>query len=233
MAYYGRFVHIFTINLAFSFGPRAGCFVVPGLLVSIAPQRPDRYKNKHEVGPGYACMVIMTSIAGSLENEPAPDMPAAPRRLAPPSRRRAFTFVEIIVAMGVLVLFTGSALAALTQFNRYAASARLRGHALSLAQQRVDEILTTQWRANAAAPAVLTLGTRTETDLILNADIKNQASDLKSLFTDLVTPVKATRVTTITSVSTRLVRADVTVTFTYVNRNYSISLRTMRTTDTI
>jgi prepilin-type N-terminal cleavage/methylation domain-containing protein len=147
--------------------------------------------------------------------------------------RRGFTLVEIVVAMGIMVLFVATSLASMTQFNRYAMASRLRAHALSLAQQRIDEVLTTGWSSAGTTPAVLAVGTRTENNLVLNADDKNKQAALKSLFTDLVAPVTGTRTTTITSISTRLVRADVTVTFTYAKRTYTIALTTMRATDTI
>lgn len=153
---------------------------------------------------------------------------------SPSSRRReGFTFVEILVALGIMVLFSATALASFTQFNRYAMASRLRAHALSLAQQRIDEVLTTQWRVNAARPTVLNAGTTTESTLVLNADEKNKQASLKSAFTDLVSPVTATRRTVITNVSSRLVRAEVTVTFTYAKRTYTVALTTMRTTDNI
>jgi type II secretory pathway pseudopilin PulG len=147
--------------------------------------------------------------------------------------RRAFTFVEIMVAMGLIVLFAGTALASMTQFNRYAMASRLRANALAQAQQRIDEVLTAAWTSSGGRPAVLANGTRTETNIVLNADDKNKQTGLKSLFTDLVTPVKGTRTTTITTISTRVVRADVTITFTYAKRNYTIALTTMRASDTI
>ncbi len=152
----------------------------------------------------------------------------APRKMS----RRAFTFVEIMVAMGVMVLFAATALAAMTQFNRYAMASRLRANALALAQQRIDEVLTAGWSSTKKAP-VLADGTRTDTDIILNADDKNKQTDLKSLFTDLVAPVKGTRTTTITTISTRLVRANVTVTFTYAKHTYTVALSTMRASDSI
>lgn len=143
--------------------------------------------------------------------------------------------MEVIVAMGIMVIFVATALASLTQFNRYAAASRLRAHALFLCQQRVDEVLTTPWTLNATVPtpAVLVVGTRTESNLVMNADATNTQTGLKSLFTDLAKPVTATRTTVITNISTRVVRANVTVTFAYAGHTYTVALTTMRTTDNI
>lgn len=156
--------------------------------------------------------------------------------LSNPSNRRfrgGFTFVEILVAASILVLFAGSALAALTQFNRYANASRLKSHAVSLAQQRLDAILTTQWRANATRPTILNAGTVTESNLVMNADAKNSVVGLKSDFTALAAPHTCTRTTVITNLTTRMVRASVTVSFLYAGRTYSVNLTTIRATDTI
>lgn len=135
--------------------------------------------------------------------------------------------------MAVLVAFAATAFAALSQFNRFATASRLRVHALSLAQQRVDEILTTSWRTGAARPTVLSAGVQEDEGLTLNADELNEATGLGSLFTKLVTPVEATRTVEISNVNSRTVRATVTVAFTYANREYQVSLTTMRAIDTI
>lgn len=148
-------------------------------------------------------------------------------------KARGFTFVELLIAMGVLLVFAACTFAALTQFNRYAAASRLRVHALALAQQRVDEVLTTQWRVSAARPEVLTVGTQTEDELIINADELNQQAGLSSTFTSLVAPVMGTRTTEITDVGDRTLRATVLVSFVYANRTYRVSMTTLRATDTI
>jgi|GEM_PF-2226126 len=186
---------------------------------------------------------ILHANKSSRTGLPLPKQPVAEASTLPPSlapspipglraqqRRRAFTFVEMLVALGVMVLFAATTLASLTQFNRFAVASRLRAHALSLAQQRVDEVLTTGWTLT-STPPVLAVGTRTESNIVLNADSTNTQTSLKSLFTDLVKPVTGTRTTTVTSISTRLVRADVTVTFTYANHTYTVAMTTMRTMD--
>jgi len=155
------------------------------------------------------------------------------RHVYPKRQKAGFTFLELVVGMAVLVLFAAVAFAALTQLNRFATASRLRVHALALAQQQIDEVLTVQWRVNGTRPPVLVTGTRLENNLTLNADAANDRADLTSLFTDLVTPVSANRVIRVTDLTSRTLRASVTVNYTYANRNYSVSLSTVRTTDTI
>jgi hypothetical protein len=150
-------------------------------------------------------------------------------------RRRslAFTLPEVVIAGTILAIFVAGSVATMAQINRWAAAARLRTLALALAQQKSDEVLTTRWNIIGGRPTVLSAGTATEAGLPLNNDNFNSATGLSSAFTALDTPVAATRTTQVTDVSTRLVRAVVTVSFTYRNRPYNISLTTLRSIDDI
>ena len=151
-------------------------------------------------------------------------------------RRRGaqgFTFAELTIAMGVLLLFAAVTLAAFTQFNRFAAASRLRIHALALAQQQIDAVLTTQWRVGAPRPPVLAAGWREETDLVINGDELNEQAGLSSVFTPLAAPVKGTRTIEVQDVSSRTLRATVRVSFVYANRTYEVAMTTVRATDTI
>jgi hypothetical protein len=80
---------------------------------------------------------------------------------------------------------------------------------------------------------VLAAGTATETALPLNNDNFNNAAALRSAFTHLDMPVSATRTTQITDVSARMVRAVITVQFTYRNRPHTMRVTTLRTIDDI
>lgn len=143
-----------------------------------------------------------------------------------------FTLLELTIALSMFAIFAAGAVISMTQVNRHAANARLRTLALGVAQQRIDEVLTVPW-SNATRPAVLMPGTRTDNNIPLNNDSTNAQAGLSSAFTNLDTQVNATRVTEITDVLPRKVRAVVTVTYSYRNRNYSISLTTLRATDEI
>jgi type II secretory pathway pseudopilin PulG len=150
------------------------------------------------------------------------------------SGNAGLTLVEILIAAALLAVFTAGTVSAVTQMNRYATASRLSTLALAVAQQRIDEVLTTSWQLSQPRPGVLTLGTATEPNLPLNDDAFNSArSDLRSLFTELDLRVPASRTTEITEVSPRIVRAVVTVTFTYRNRPYQVSLTTLRASDSI
>lgn len=149
-----------------------------------------------------------------------------------PRSGRGFTIVEVIIAAGMFAIFAAGSVAAMTQVNRQAAAARLRTLALGVAQQRIDEVLTTPW-SGSVRPAVLLAGARTDNNIPLNNDLTNAQAGLSSAFTTLDTEVAATRVTEVTDVPPRKVRAVVTVTYQYRNRTYTIVLTTLRAADEI
>ena len=152
------------------------------------------------------------------------------------SRRRGtagFTLAEVIIAGALLAVLISGSVTALTQLNRWATAARLRTIAQAVAQQRIDLIETTPWQVVGTRPAVLTAGTTTENNVPLNNDDYNAATSLVSAYTNLDTQVLSTRTTVITNLTTTTIQATVTVTFTYRNRPFSISLNTLRATDSI
>jgi type II secretory pathway pseudopilin PulG len=142
-----------------------------------------------------------------------------------------FTMTEVVIAASILSLFIVGSVSAMTQINRWANSARLRTLATAMVQQKIDQILTTPWSVLSTTPTVLQAGTVTETKLPLNNDSFNNESGLSSVFTNLDVQVVDTRTTTITSISAHMIRAVVTVSYTYRARPYTISMTTLRTTD--
>ncbi len=145
-----------------------------------------------------------------------------------------FMLVEHIVAAGMIVVFAVSALVALVQANRFANASRLQAIALAVAQQRIDEILTTSWNSATGRPAVLATGTRTEANLPLNNDsLASASAGTLSAFSNLDAQVNASRITQVIDVSSRQVRANVNVTYQYRGRNYSVALGTLRAIDEI
>ena len=149
-----------------------------------------------------------------------------------------FTLVEVLIAGALLAMLISGAVTALTQMNRSATAARLRTIALAVAQQRIDQIETTPWQVGGTRPAILAVdvsGTRTTTEnnVPLNNDNYNASMSLISPYTSLDSQVLSTRTTVITNLPPLSLRAVVTVTFTYRNRLMTITLNTLRTTDSI
>lgn len=141
--------------------------------------------------------------------------------------------MEVVFAGCLLAVSVSLLMLALTQINRWATSARLRTLALAVTQQRIDQIQMTGWQINGTRPAVLTAGTTVENNVPLNNDAFNAATGLSSAFTNLDSQINATRTTQITNLTTRTLSAVVTVTFTYRNRPHTVSLTTVRASDSI
>lgn len=150
-----------------------------------------------------------------------------------PLRRGGFTLIEVAVALAVISIFVAGAVLALVQMNRFATVSRLQTLALGLAQQRVDEVLTTQWILGTPRPTELTAGTRTDANLPLNNDSFNSRAGLASLFTELDVQVNATRTTQVADITARQIRAIVTVSYSFRGRPYSLVMTTLRTSDSI
>ena len=144
-----------------------------------------------------------------------------------------FTLLEVTFAGCILAVFIAGSVVAMTQINRWATAARYRTLALAVAQQRVDEVMTTPWQIEEGRPTILTAGTATENNIPLNNDSFNSTTGLSSAFTQRDTQVNLTRTTQVTDLTARTLRAVVSVTFTYRNRPSTVTLTTMRTTDSI
>ena len=163
-------------------------------------------------------------------------MSSIQKPVIPRSRIRgaaAFTLVEVVFAGCLLAVLVSSSVVAMTQVNRWATGARLRTLALAVAQQRIDQAQTAPWQLSGTRPAILVAAITTEMNLPLNNDAFNSATGLSSTFTALDTPVSAQRTTVAADVTTRLVRISVTVTYIYRNRPVSVSLNTLRSSDSI
>ena len=172
-----------------------------------------------------------------------------------------FTLVDVVAGMAILGLVSGSIIYGLNQLNHFSTVNRLYTAAQTLAQNHIDLILTmgpydpTQGKY----PAPVTCGTGTATNTILRTDqpyYYNPAStncpisvtETKvTLYRDPMSPataapIEATIRTTVTDTgntvnvagvptSLDLRRATVTVAYKFRNRDYSVVMETMRTSD--
>jgi hypothetical protein len=146
------------------------------------------------------------------------------------AREEGIIVAENVVSVCLLALFAAVTLTSIVQVNRFAAVSRLQLLAQAVAQQKVDQILTTPW--NTSRPAVLTAGTQTETGLQLNDNALVSATDgTKSAYSDLDTAIPIKRITKITDLTARTVRADITVTFTFRGKDYAVQMTTLRASD--
>jgi len=152
--------------------------------------------------------------------------------------------LEVSFALAVFSLFAVSSIYALSQANRFASNSRYETLALAAAQQKIDQIMTTPWSVAGTVPAVLTSGTTTEASpavtLPLNGDPFNSAIGLSSAYSNYDTQVLDSRTTVITKLTdcsgntgsaSRLLRATVTVTYTYRGKQTNLAISTVRGTD--
>lgn len=170
-------------------------------------------------------------------------------------RPRAFTLLEVTFAVALLSLFAVGSIFSLTQANRFATRARYETLALAIAQQRIDQVMTTPWSVLGTVPTVLTPGTITETTdpkvfvFPLNNDPFNTQSGLSSALTnydggDLQgVDYRTTKITKLDDSTgpdqpkatpprlSRLLRADVTVAYTFRKVQYYVTLSTLRSAD--
>ena len=154
----------------------------------------------------------------------------SPRKIP---KKAGFTLVEMVIATGILAFFVCASLIALTQLNKFAAISRLRTLAMAFALQKADAIMTIPWGVASGAPALLIAGTTTENSLPLDNDAFNAQAGLGSPFSGFDLQANATRVTTISNLTARTVRAAITVSYVYRGKTYTVSLTTIRATDTI
>jgi type II secretory pathway pseudopilin PulG len=150
----------------------------------------------------------------------------------------AFTLVETAVGIAVIGLGTACAVGALTRFNSLASTARNATGAYTMAMNQIDLIQSdspfnpqkTNPDGTAQIPPELQLGTQTQNNISIYQDPKTGV---------IVTGTMTTTVTDISSSYTNgsvtfpmtMYKAAVTVNYTYLNRNYSFSMSTIRTSD--
>ncbi len=148
-------------------------------------------------------------------------------------KKAGFALVEAVIATGILAFFVCASLIALTQLNKFAAVSRLRTLAMAFALQKADAIMTVPWGVASATPSLLAAGTTTENSLPLDNDALNAQTGLGSPFSGLDLQTNATRVTTISRLTARTVQAVITVSYVYRGKTYTVSLTTLRATDSI
>lgn len=146
-----------------------------------------------------------------------------------PERPDGFAFVEILVAMAVVAIFAGSTIWSLSQLNRFAFTSRLHTAAMVLAQEQIDEIQTAApfnpQRTPPQIPLVLaTTGASgsIETSLPLYTDPATGEVVVTASRTRIVEEVDAVR---------RIFRGRSVVNYSVHDRNHSVELTTLRTSD--
>lgn len=157
-------------------------------------------------------------------------------KLLPARSRSAFALVEIMVACGLLVLAAAASVQALLRMNHNAALSRLQTGASTVAQNRIDLILSdgpfNPQKTPPQVPPVLTAGVQ---------NIGSQSAPSVPIYTDPATgevTVRGWMTSNIVNTNTMLggqnlnvFRATVTVFYEFRGRTYSVAMSTLRTSD--
>ena len=148
--------------------------------------------------------------------------------------QKAFTLVEVIVAISLAGIGVATTVAALTKINSIACIARNMSGATTLAQNQIDLLLSdspfnpqkNNPDGTIMVPPELTVGTHVTnnvpiykeptTGVIVSGTLTTVVTDISATYNGFVIPIY---------------QASVTITYTYLTRNYSVSMNTTRTSD--
>jgi prepilin-type N-terminal cleavage/methylation domain-containing protein len=138
--------------------------------------------------------------------------------------RSGFTLVEVVVAIALIGVGLSTTIGALTKFNAFASESRNATGAYAAAMNQIDAIQSDTPFNPAAGqiPAVLTLGIQTPEAVKIYEDAENNV---------VVTGTRTTTVADVSAGGPTLYHATVTVSYTYLNRNYTFSMETLRASD--
>jgi prepilin-type N-terminal cleavage/methylation domain-containing protein len=150
------------------------------------------------------------------------------------NRVRAFTLVEVMVAISLAGIGVSTTIAALTKINSIASVARNLSGATTVAQNQIDLLLSdspfnpqkTNPDGTVQIPPELTIGTHVtnnvpiykepSTGVIVSGTMTTAVSDISTVYNGFSIP---------------MYQATVTVTYTYLSRSYSVSMSTVRVSD--
>jgi prepilin-type N-terminal cleavage/methylation domain-containing protein len=146
----------------------------------------------------------------------------------------AFTLVEIVIAISLAGIGVATTIGALTKINSIACIARNYSGATTVVENQIDLLLSdgpfnpqkTNPDGSAQIPPELTLGTH----------VTNNVPIYKEPTTGVI--VSGTMTTTLTDISATyngytipMYQATITVTYTYLSRDYTVTMNTVRTSD--
>lgn len=149
------------------------------------------------------------------------------------NKRRGFTLMEVVMALAVIGTMGAGAYVGFNSLNTYAVSSRLYSEAQTAAQNQIDLILSKEPfdPTKNKIPTVLTLGTTTTPNVFVYKDPVSGNVVVTGTMTTTVTDTGATMTYAGSTTALNIYRATVTVSYTYRNKTYNVSMDTMRTGD--
>jgi prepilin-type N-terminal cleavage/methylation domain-containing protein len=147
--------------------------------------------------------------------------------------KRAFTLVEVVMALAVVGTMGAGAYVGFNSLNTYAISSRLYSEAQTAAQNQIDLILSKEPfdPTRSKIPTVLTLGTTTTPNVFVYKDPVSGKVVVTGTMTTTITDLGTTMTYAGSTTNLNTYRATVTVSYLYRNQTYNVSMDTMRTGD--
>jgi len=147
--------------------------------------------------------------------------------------KRAFTLIEVVMALAVIGTMGAGCYIGFNSLNAYAVSSRLYTEAQTAAQNQIDLILSAEPFdvTTNTIPSVLALGTTTTPNIFIYEDPVSGNVVVTGTMATTVTDTGSTMNFAGTNANLYIRRATVTVSYTYRNTNYNVSMDTMRTAD--
>ncbi len=152
--------------------------------------------------------------------------------------RGAFTLLESVVGMAVLGVGIACVVGGLTKLNSIAFTARNATGAYTAVMNQLDLIQSdgpfnpsrTNTDGTAQIPPELQLGTQTKSNVPIYQD-PNTGVIVSGTMTTTVTDISSTYSSGPTTFPLTMYKAVVTINYTYLTRNYSFSMSTIRASD--
>ena len=161
-----------------------------------------------------------------------------PANVPPPRAQTGFSIVEALVGIAVMGIGIACTVGALTKFNSIASMARNATGAYTAAMNQIDLIQSdgpfnpqkTNTDGTAQIPPELQIGTQTVNNVSIYQD-PSTGVIVAGTMTTTVTDISSTYTSGSTTFPLTMYKAVVTITYNYLNRNYSFSMSTIRTSD--
>jgi prepilin-type N-terminal cleavage/methylation domain-containing protein len=150
-----------------------------------------------------------------------------------PTECSAFTLLEIVIALAVLGTMSAGCYLGFNWLNTYAISSRLYSEAQAVAQNQIDLILSKGPfdPKSGKVPAVLQIGTTTTQNVFVYRDPVSGNVAVTGKMDTTISDAGYTMTYAGSTNDLNLRRATVTVSYTFRNTNYSVSIDTLRTAD--
>lgn len=159
----------------------------------------------------------------------SPDSVVSPSALGRGRATGGFSMVQALIAMTIVVIAGLASVEALVLTNRKAAAMRTVNNARAVVQQNIDTALGVPFPANAAAPAILGLGSTTTSVPIAVA--RNGVSQIVSGTLTRDVSVQGDPANPLNPAEADVRRITFQVSYTYRSRPYTVSMTTLRSTD--